>query len=114
MQINRCLCCGKPLDDATSFYHKGCAKKLFGSQQIPALNYTLEELNELSAEINNELNEKKERFDELVAALDKILDEIFTDYPNAYIPLTLSPTEDIDIMDLIVPKDFVQKCKMGG
>ena len=48
MQIDRCLCCGKALDDATSVYHKSCAKKLFGSQQIPALNYTLEELNELA------------------------------------------------------------------
>ena len=48
MQIDRCLCCGKALDEATSFYHKSCAKKLFGSQQIPALNYTLEELNELA------------------------------------------------------------------
>ena len=74
----------------------------------------LEELSELSAEINNEINEKKERFNELVAELDRILNEISTDYPNADIPLTLSPLEDIDIMNLIVPKDFVQKCKMGG
>ena len=74
----------------------------------------LEELSELSAEINNEIKEKKERFDELIAELDRILNEISTDYPNAYIPLTLSPLEDIDIMNLIVPTDFRQKCKMGG
>ena len=48
MEFERCLCCGKVLDEATAFYHKSCAKKLFGSQQIPALNYTLEELNELA------------------------------------------------------------------
>ncbi len=48
MKINRCLVCGKILDEENSFYHKHCAKKLFGSQQIPALNYTLEELNELA------------------------------------------------------------------
>ena len=48
MQINRCLCCGKILDEDDSFYHKRCAKKLFSSQQIPALNYTQEELNELA------------------------------------------------------------------
>ena len=48
MEFERCLCCGKVLDGATVFYHKSCAKKLFGSQQIPALNYTLEELNELA------------------------------------------------------------------
>ncbi len=75
---------------------------------------SLEELSELSAEINNTISGRKERFNELVSALDEILNEIFADYPNAYIPLTLSPLEDIDIMDLIVPKDFIQKCKMGG
>ena len=48
MNIERCLCCGKTLDEAGIFYHKSCAKKLFESQQIPALNYTLEELNELA------------------------------------------------------------------
>lgn len=75
---------------------------------------SLEELSELSAEINNTISGKKERFNELIVALDEILNEIFADYPNAHIPLTLSPLEDIDIMNLIVPKDFVQKCKMGG
>ena len=74
----------------------------------------LEELSELSAEINNTISGRKERFNELVSALDEILHEIFANYPNAYIPLTLSPLEDIDIMDLIVPNDFIQKCKMGG
>ena len=48
MKNDRCLCCGKALDETLTFYHKSCAKKLFGSQQIPALNYTLEELNELA------------------------------------------------------------------
>ena len=73
----------------------------------------IEELIELSAEINNTISGKRERFNELIVALDEILDEIFANYPNAHIPLTLSPLEEIDIMDLIVPKDFVQKCKMG-
>ena len=78
---------------------------------IDKLNF--KELSELSTEINNTISKKKERFNELIAALDEILDEISTDYPNAYIPLTLSPIEDIDIMDLIVPENFIQKCKMG-
>ncbi len=47
MKINRCLCCGKPLEE-NSFYHKNCAKKIFETQQIPAFNYTIEELNELA------------------------------------------------------------------
>lgn len=48
MKSNRCFCCGKALEEINSFYHQNCAKKLFGSQHIPALNYTLEELNELA------------------------------------------------------------------
>ena len=48
MNTHRCLCCGQPLYDGETFYHKRCAKKLFSSTQIPALNYTLEELNELA------------------------------------------------------------------
>ena len=78
---------------------------------------SLEELSELSTEINNTISGRKERFNELIITLDETLNEIFTDYPNAHIPLTLSPLlspiEEIDIMDLIIPKDFVQKCKMG-
>lgn len=73
----------------------------------------LKELSELSAEINDIISEKKERFNELIMSLEEILNEIFAEYPNAHIPLTLSPLEYIDIMDLIVPKDFIQKCKMG-
>ena len=73
----------------------------------------LKELSELSAEINDIISGKKERFNELIMSLEEILNEILAEYPNAHIPLTLSPLESIDIMDLIVPKDFIQKCKMG-
>lgn len=48
MKANRCLCCGDTIKDENSLYHKRCAKKLFGSDRVPALNYTLEELNELA------------------------------------------------------------------
>lgn len=48
MSLKRCLCCGQTLNDEESYYHKRCAKKLFSSPQIPALNYSLEELNELA------------------------------------------------------------------
>ena len=48
MKTDRCLCCGKTLAEKDSFYHVRCARKLFGSQRIPAFNYTLEELNELA------------------------------------------------------------------
>lgn len=48
MNLKRCLCCGQALNEEAAFYHKRCAKKLFSSTQIPAFNYTLEELNELA------------------------------------------------------------------
>ena len=44
----RCLCCGMPLPDQDQLYHAKCLKRLFGSQRIPALNYTQDELNALA------------------------------------------------------------------
>lgn len=44
----RCLCCGLPLPEQDQLYHAKCLKRLFGSQRIPALNYTQDELNALA------------------------------------------------------------------
>lgn len=40
--------CGKPLQTEEAFYHRSCARKLFGATGIPSLNVTQEELNELA------------------------------------------------------------------
>ena len=48
MDPHRCLCCGKALPEQDRYYHAKCAKRLFGSASVPALNYTQDELNALA------------------------------------------------------------------
>ena len=77
-------------------------------------NLNVKELTDLSEIITSKLEGKKSRFKALVESLKVILDTISADYPNAVIPLTVSPNETIDIMDLIIPEDFIEKCKIEG
>lgn len=44
----RCLSCGVPLVEQDMYYHPKCAKRIFDSLHIPALNYTQDELNALA------------------------------------------------------------------
>ena len=74
---------------------------------------SLEELSELSNVIDNTLIEKRQKFQQLVKTLEETLNEIFDNYPNAKLPLVVSPTEEVDIMDLIIPQDFANRCEMG-
>ena len=74
---------------------------------------SLEELSELSSVIDSTLIEKRQKFQQLVKTLEETLNEIFDNYPNAKVPLVVSPTEEVDIMDLIIPQDFANKCEMG-
>lgn len=74
---------------------------------------SLGELTELSSAINNTLIEKRQKFQQLVMTLEDTLNEIFYNYPNAKLPLVVSPTEEVDIMDLIIPQDFANRCEMG-
>ena len=74
---------------------------------------SLGELTELSSVINNTLIEKRQKFQQLVMTLEETLNEIFDNYPNAKLPLVVSPTEEVDIMDLIIPQDFANRCEMG-
>ena len=77
-------------------------------------NLNVKELTDLSEIITSKLEDKKSRFKALVVSLKVVLDKISEDYPNAVIPLTVSPNETIDIMDLIIPEDFIEKCKIEG
>lgn len=56
------------------------------------------------------MNEREKNFRRLCKDLKNILDELFEKYPNACIPLTVTPTKSIDLLDYIVPNDFVDKC----
>ena len=74
---------------------------------------SLGELTELSSVIDNALIEKRQKFQQLVMTLEETLNELFDNYPNAKLPLVVSPTEEVDIMDLIIPQDFANRCEMG-
>ena len=74
---------------------------------------SLGELTELSSVIDSTLIEKRQKFQQLVKTLEETLNEIFDNYPNAKLPLVVSPTEEVDIMDLIIPQDFANRCEMG-
>lgn len=60
------------------------------------------------------LDRRKNFFDDLVTTLADTLRTINAEFPNAVIPLVVSPTETIDLMDYIIPADFADKCQMGG
>lgn len=46
--MNHCLICTRPLNETDAAYHKCCAKRVFGRQKAPLLNYTMDELSELA------------------------------------------------------------------
>ena len=49
--MNRCLCCYKPLKEGQIDYHPACARKLFGSKQVPTLPYVRSEIGDLAKQI---------------------------------------------------------------
>ena len=42
--MNKCLYCYRPLEKGETDFHAKCAKKFFGTERIPALDYTCDEL----------------------------------------------------------------------
>lgn len=46
--MNKCLCCYKPLHAGEIDFHKGCARRMFGTDVAPALPYTRKEINKLA------------------------------------------------------------------
>ncbi len=47
----RCLCCYKPLAEGEKDFHASCVRKFFGTSEVPALDYTAEQLDELALKI---------------------------------------------------------------
>ena len=47
----KCLYCYKPLKDGQQDFHPACAKKFFGEKEIPTLEYTRENLDELAKKV---------------------------------------------------------------
>jgi hypothetical protein len=59
------------------------------------------------------LDWRKNHFKGLITTLEDTLRTLQGTFPNAVIPLVVSPTETIDLMDYIIPADFVDRCQMG-
>jgi len=49
--MSKCLYCYKELADGEVDFHKGCAKKFFGTPQVPELPYSLNDLDDLAAQV---------------------------------------------------------------
>ena len=79
--------------------------------QLP--NMDSSQLKELADLAQKAFDLRKNYFNNLVINLEDALRTINAEFPNAIIPLMISPTEIIDLMDCIVPKDFVDRCQMG-
>ena len=47
----KCLYCYKPLEEGQKDYHPQCAKKFFGVQEMPTLEYRHEDLDELAEQV---------------------------------------------------------------
>ena len=71
------------------------------------------ELNEVLIETQLLICNNLHRFNELIEVLENTLIDIQTEFPNATIPLVETPEKHINIMDYIIPEDFLDLCKMG-
>lgn len=49
--MDRCLCCYKPLKEGQVDYHPACARKLFGTKQVPTLPYVSSEIGDLARQV---------------------------------------------------------------
>ena len=47
----KCLYCYKPLKDGEVDFHPACAKAFFGTEEAPALDYTMEGLDDLASQV---------------------------------------------------------------
>ena len=81
----------------------------------------LDHLNEMSqiqlanllTATEDRMTERLDRFKYLCGQVQIYLDTIFKEFPNSKLPLTKTTAGEIDLMDYIVPNDFVEKCEIG-
>lgn len=57
--------------------------------------------------------ERIDRFQYLCKQLEMYLDTIFKEFPNANVYLVKSPEEHINLLDLLIPQDFLKKWEIG-
>ena len=51
MMMCRCLYCYRPLEKGDRDFHPGCARKFFGTEKVPVLDYTFKDLEQLALQI---------------------------------------------------------------
>ena len=51
MMMCRCLYCYRPLEKGDRDFHPGCARKFFGTEKVPVLDYTCKDLERLALQI---------------------------------------------------------------
>ena len=61
----------------------------------------------------DKMAERLERFQYLCKQLEMYLDTIFKEFPNANVYLVKSPEETVNLLDLIIPQDFLKKWEIG-
>lgn len=49
--MSKCLYCYHPLENGEMDFHTKCAKKFFGTDKVPALDYTCEDLDKLAVQV---------------------------------------------------------------
>ena len=49
--MNPCHACGKPITSGDHLYHSACSTKLFGRRAVPALHFSMDDLNQLAEKI---------------------------------------------------------------
>ena len=49
--MDKCLYCYRPLEKGETDFHARCAKKFFGTEKVPVLDYTCEDLEKLAMQI---------------------------------------------------------------
>ena len=59
------------------------------------------------------MGERLDRFQYLCKQLEIYLDTIFKEFPNANVYLVKSPEETVNLLDLIIPQDFLKKWEIG-
>lgn len=50
----KCLYCYRPLNTGEVDFHHACAKKFFGTKEVPSLDYTLREIDSLASQVIEE------------------------------------------------------------
>ena len=49
--MDKCLYCYRPLEKGETDFHHKCAKKFFGTEKVPVLDYTCEDLEKLAIQV---------------------------------------------------------------